>query len=171
VGMRRLMEAAAGGGAARTLVDRIVRRLAAGRGADDDVALVAVGRVGGAIARSFTAQPDAVAAARHAVTSFAAAHGVRDVVVRDVALAVSEACTNVVVHAYRDSEPGAMHVRARLDGDVLEVTVADEGGGVRPRGDSPGVGLGLQIITRTTSRFDVRDAPTGGAELVLRFAT
>jgi len=89
----------------------------------------------------------------------------------DLSLAVSEACTNVVVHAYRDHEqPGPMHITARLDGDVLEVTVADEGGGVRPRGDSPGVGLGLQIMARTAESCEVRDAPGGGARLVLRFA-
>jgi anti-sigma regulatory factor (Ser/Thr protein kinase) len=50
------------------------------------------------------------------------------------------------------------------------VTVEDEGCGVRPRGDSPGVGLGLQIIARTTSAFEVERSPSGGARLVLRFA-
>jgi serine/threonine-protein kinase RsbW len=63
-----------------------------------------------------------------------------------------------------------MHVAARMDGSALEVTVADEGGGVRPRGDSPGVGLGLQIMARTAESCEVRDAPGGGARLVLRFA-
>jgi anti-sigma regulatory factor (Ser/Thr protein kinase) len=63
-----------------------------------------------------------------------------------------------------------MHITATIDEDGLEVTVADEGGGVRPRGDSPGVGLGLQIIARTTSAFEVERSPSGGARLVLRFA-
>jgi PAS domain S-box-containing protein len=169
VGLRQLLGVAALGGSARVLVDRVVDRLTAERQADDDVAIVAVGRVGAGIAHSFPAEPAAVAAARHEITSFAAAHGVSETILRDVALAVSEACTNVVVHAYRDTDPGVMHISARRDDDGLEVSVVDEGGGVRPRADSPGVGLGLQIIARTTQRFDVRDAPGGGAELVLRF--
>src|SRR4029079_3898430 len=116
-------------------------------GTDDDVALVAIRRLGPALQRTFPAEPSAVAAARDEVTSCAHAHGFASDLLRDLALAVSEACTNVVVHAYRDHPaPGPVHVSVRLDGEALEVTVADEGGGVRPRGDSPGVGLGLQIM-------------------------
>ncbi|HEU4657079.1 MAG TPA: SpoIIE family protein phosphatase [Capillimicrobium sp.] len=167
-GMQRLLDAAAEGGGARELVDRVVERLVL-PGSNDDVAIVVVGRVRAGLARSFAAEPSSVATVRAEVAEFARAQGVPESVVRDVALAVSEACTNVVLHAYRDGEPGQMHVTARRDEDGLEVTVTDEGGGVRPRADSPGVGLGLQIIARTTDRFDVRDAPGGGAQLVLRF--
>ncbi len=63
-----------------------------------------------------------------------------------------------------------MHVTAAHCDNHIEVTIADEGVGVRPRGDSPGVGLGLQIIARTATAFDVSDLPGGGARLVLRFA-
>ncbi|MBX5443510.1 MAG: hypothetical protein IRZ32_18530 [Solirubrobacteraceae bacterium] len=62
-----------------------------------------------------------------------------------------------------------MEVRAWVVGDRLEVAIADEGCGVRPRGDSPGIGLGLGIIGRTTERFEVRDRPGGGGELRLCF--
>jgi anti-sigma regulatory factor (Ser/Thr protein kinase) len=173
VGLERLCEvaaaAAATGVAARDLVDHIVERLAGVGSAHDDIALVAVRRLGRSVTRTFPAEAPAVAAARHEVTSFAAAHGLDRALVADIALAVSEACTNVVVHAYRGTRPGPMHVAARVCEGGLEVRIADEGGGVRPRSDSPGVGLGLQIIAHTTDRFDVRDVPGGGAELVLRF--
>ena len=74
----------------------------------------------------------------------------------DIALAVSEALSNAVLHAYvgRDS-PGSMAVEARVDGDMLEVTVCDDGIGMRPRGDSPGLGLGLSLIVRVTDHVEV----------------
>lgn len=168
-GMRDLLDAAAPGGSARQLVDRVVERMVRGAGSDDDVALVAVGRVGAVLARSFPAEPAAVAVARTEVVDFARVQGLPEEVLNDVALAISEACTNVVLHAYEEGEIGAMHVTARKEPGGLEITVTDEGGGVRPRADSPGVGLGLQIIARTTEDFSVRDAPGGGAQLVLRF--
>ncbi len=168
-GLRHLLAAAQAGGAARDLVDRLVEALRAGE-RPDDVAVVVVRRLGPRLRRTYPAEPAAVAAARHEVTSFAAAHGAGEALLRDVALAVSEACTNVVMHAYRDRPPGAMHVGVSQVANGFEVRIADEGVGVRPRGDSPGVGLGLQIIARTTADFEIRDAPGGGAELVLRFA-
>lgn len=171
-GLRRLREVAVGRGSASDVVERVLLGMGALGGGADDVALVAVRRLGTRMARTFAAEPGAVAAARRELASFAAAHGAGPAVLRDLALAVSEACTNVVVHAYRDGtvqDPRPMHVAASCADEVIEVRIADEGGGVRPRGDSPGVGLGLQIIARTTLGFEVRDVPGGGAELVLRF--
>ncbi|MEZ5123982.1 MAG: SpoIIE family protein phosphatase [Solirubrobacterales bacterium] len=172
-GIERVRAAAATGPpeeSAEQVVERIVATVIGSSATDDDIALVAVRRLGRGLQRTFPAEPPAVAAARHELTSFAHAHGFAEELVGDLALAVSEACTNVVVHAYRDHPgPGPMHISARLDGGTIEVTVADEGGGVRPRGDSPGVGLGLQIMSRTAESCEVRDAPGGGARLVLRF--
>jgi serine phosphatase RsbU (regulator of sigma subunit)/anti-sigma regulatory factor (Ser/Thr protein kinase) len=173
-GLRRLREVAVGSGSSADLVERVLAGMGARGGGSDDVAIVAVRRLGPRIAHTFAAEPGAVAAARREVTSFAAAYGAGAAMLRDLALAVSEACTNVVVHAYRHRDtatqsPGPMHVAAAHLEDHIEVTIADEGRGVRPRGDSPGVGLGLQIIARTAATFDVHDLPGGGAQLVLRF--
>ena len=170
-GMRRLCELPRPGDAARVVVDRLVDELATPDGGDD-IAILAARRVGARLERTFDSEVSAVAVARHEVVAFASARGAPESVLRDLALAVSEACTNVVVHAYRDrpaDAAGPMHVRAWVDGDALEVSIADEGCGVRPRRDSPGVGLGLGIIARTTDEFEVRDAPEGGGELRLRF--
>jgi serine phosphatase RsbU (regulator of sigma subunit)/anti-sigma regulatory factor (Ser/Thr protein kinase) len=174
-GLRRLREVAVGRGSASDLVERVLAGMGARGGGSDDVAIVAVRRLGARMCHTFAAEPGAVAAARREVASFAAAHGAGPGLLRDLALAVSEACTNVVVHAYRDRAgttltPGPMHVAAEHRDALIEVTIADEGGGVRPREDSPGVGLGLQLIARTTADFEVRDVPGGGAQLVLRFA-
>ena len=51
--------------------------------------------------------------------------------VADLKTVVTEACMNVVVHAYED-EPGPLEVSAYRDGDALVVTVRDRGAGIRP---------------------------------------
>ena len=66
-----------------------------------------------------------------------------------IALAVSEACTNVVMHAYVSAAaPGSLTVEASQRNGELVVAVRDEGQGMLPRPDSPGLGLGLSIIGR-----------------------
>jgi anti-sigma regulatory factor (Ser/Thr protein kinase) len=90
------------------------------------------------------AEPRSVARARRAVLD--ALKGIA--VDRDaIGVVVSEAVTNAVLHAYRDQErPGQVHVSADLHEEGVEVTVADDGLGIRPRADSPGVGLGMPLI-------------------------
>src|SRR4051795_7187618 len=91
------------------------------------------------------ARPENVAVARHAIGGFADVLEVPDQTLADVKLAVTEAGPNVVVHAYRNGE-GPMALRATVDDDILRVVVADEGRGILPRADSPGLGLGLPPI-------------------------
>lgn len=64
----------------------------------------------------------------------------------DIALAVSEALTNVVMHAYTGRPSGPMRIRAEREQDRLVIEVEDHGIGLRPRLDSPGAGLGLALI-------------------------
>src|SRR3954451_18665340 len=64
-----------------------------------------------------------------------------------IGVVVTEAVTNAVVHAYRDrAQPGRVHVSASLDDEGVELAVDDDGLGMRPRVDSPGVGLGLPLM-------------------------
>jgi serine/threonine-protein kinase RsbW len=100
-------------------------------------------------------EPSSVVRARHAVEAFAAGHGICDGSLQALKLAVSEACTNVVQHAYRDREPGPLRLRAEIEGRELRVTVCDEGCGMRPRVNSPGLGLGLPLIASVTEDLQV----------------
>lgn len=119
---------------------------------------------------SFVAESASVPAARHAVTGFAREHGIPPRVLGAVALAVSEACTNVVLHAYRDAPaPGSFSIDLQLEAETLRINVRDDGLGMRPRHDSPGLGLGLPIIASTADGFAVEPCPTGGTELRMRF--
>jgi anti-sigma regulatory factor (Ser/Thr protein kinase) len=69
------------------------------------------------------------------VASFAETCGVTEPARTDVTLAVGEACTNAVMHAYVGAEaPGSLIVKAsHLDGELV-VAVRDEGWGMLPRG-------------------------------------
>ena len=85
-----------------------------------------------------------------------------------VGLATSEAVTNAVLHAYRDREPGEVRVRAKLEGSDLIVTVSDDGCGLRPDLDSPGLGMGIALIGTVTSGMNF-DSSGNGLDLSMRF--
>src|SRR5687767_7789922 len=120
--------------------------------------------------RDFPAEPAAVSHVRRAVTARAVELGATEELSRDVALAVSEAATNVVVHAFVDQTPGLLRVVVEpLDGR-LAISVVDNGSGLVPRSDSPGIGLGLPTIGQLTESFDIRDGPDGtGTEVRMVF--
>jgi serine/threonine-protein kinase RsbW len=106
------------------------------------------------------AEPSAVPSTRALLDSFAERHGASDAVGSAAALAVTEACANVVVHAYRDAAaPGLLEVRACVAGGVLFVEVADRGRGMLPRPDSPGLGMGLPLIAQMSDAFEILTHP------------
>jgi anti-sigma regulatory factor (Ser/Thr protein kinase) len=56
-----------------------------------------------------------------------------------------------------------------VDAEEIEIVVRDDGSGMAPRHDSPGLGLGLPLIRRVADGFDHRMPPDGGTELWMRF--
>jgi anti-sigma regulatory factor (Ser/Thr protein kinase) len=110
-------------------------------------------------------EPGSVKRARDAVATLAERVGVP---ANDVKLAVSEAVSNAVTHAFRDRDAGTIKVRARVERDRLIVVVADDGTGMRPNVDSPGLGFGLSLITQMAG--DVRfDSSTDGLTVSMSF--
>jgi anti-sigma regulatory factor (Ser/Thr protein kinase) len=108
------------------------------------------------------ARPQSIGQLRHAVVEFAGSSGASPRQCATIALAVSEALSNAVIHAYVDHDaPGLMGVDALLHERSLEVVVCDAGGGMRPRIDSPGSGLGLPLIASMTEQFEIRDTMPG----------
>ncbi len=91
------------------------------------------------------ARAENVAVVRHAIGGLADVLDVTDATLSDIKLAVTEACTNAVVHAYADRD-GPLEVLAYVRGSRLLLVVRDEGRGIMPRTDSPGLGLGLPLI-------------------------
>jgi anti-sigma regulatory factor (Ser/Thr protein kinase) len=117
---------------------------------------------------TFPSTPSGVGAMRREVAAFAHRAGMDEDGIGAVRLAVSEAATNAVVHAYRDSD-GQLEVRAHVDAGDLVVVVADNGSGLAPRPDSPGLGLGMPLMATVTSRFQVV-SKDGGTEVHMAFA-
>ncbi len=134
---------------------------------------MAVSEHDAALDASYPAQPSQVAAIRAAVADVARIFGAGEVALLQIKLAVSEAATNAVMHAYRDREPAqAGDVRVVVkpgDEGSLDVHLCDRGIGLSPRTDSPGMGLGLGLMAHEATCFQVRSAPDGGTEVVLRF--
>jgi anti-sigma regulatory factor (Ser/Thr protein kinase) len=121
--------------------------------------------------QTYPAVPESAVTARTAVGDFAMNAGTGPSTVADVRLAVSEAATNVVVHAYRDAgSPGLIRVEATVKAGELRVRVADEGSGFQPNQRSPGLGLGLGIIARLTDSLELLQREGGGIQVVMRFA-
>lgn len=115
----------------------------------------------------FPAVPLAVPAIRRSVAAVAEECGLSGVEVDNVRLAVSEAATNALLHGYR-GEDGVIRVTADVVDGLLHVVVADFGGGIAPRSDSEGLGLGLPIMS-SVSR-DVQVVSEGrGTEIRLVF--
>jgi anti-sigma regulatory factor (Ser/Thr protein kinase) len=117
-----------------------------------------------------SATAPSVGPVRRAVADFARRHGASPRALESVSLAVSEALTNVVLHAYRDAAaPGPLLVVVSVRARRLTVTVADEGCGMTPRSDSPGLGLGMGLMAQVTETFEVTPRPARPG-LVLRMA-
>jgi anti-sigma regulatory factor (Ser/Thr protein kinase) len=102
------------------------------------------------------AEPEAVSLARTVLMRFTERAGAPKTVRSALAVAVTEACANVVLHAYADRDtPGELEVRACVAGAVLVVEVADEGRGMVPHIESPGLGLGLPLIAEMSDVFEI----------------
>jgi anti-sigma regulatory factor (Ser/Thr protein kinase) len=119
---------------------------------------------------SYPAHPLQVATIRRAVSDIASGCGAAPATLIRLELAVSEAATNVVLHAYRTpGTDGAIHITARVDGRFLDVSVRDSGVGMSPRVDSPGLGLGLSLMVHESDRCEIRSGADGGTEVFMRF--
>jgi serine/threonine-protein kinase RsbW len=117
---------------------------------------------------SYPAVAESITAARGAIAEFAHAAGGREKRVQEIALAVSEALTNVVLHAY-PARPGRIHVTAELAGGELWVLIADSGCGLHAGRESDGLGLGLVLISEMSDGFTVVERSSGGTELRICF--
>ena len=114
------------------------------------------------------AEPASARTARHAVCELL--DGV-DADRGGVMLAVSEAVTNAILHAYGEQTAnGRIRVRAELlDHEALDVVVEDDGVGMRTRSDSPGIGLGLPTISAVADGLEIDVRASGGTAIRMRF--
>ena len=114
------------------------------------------------------AEPQSASQARRAVLNALKGMAVdRDA----IGVVVSEAVTNAVLHAYRDRErPGDVHVSARVERDAVAISVSDDGLGLRPRPDSPGVGLGIPLMADLADHVEITHPRGRGVRIAAHFA-
>jgi anti-sigma regulatory factor (Ser/Thr protein kinase) len=118
------------------------------------------------------ARAENVVVVRQEALDFMIGNGISEPRLTDIRLAISEAVTNAVVHAFRgQGEPGTVNVSVRIGAEErqLELVVRDNGSGMAPRDDSPGLGLGLPLIRHLADQFDHHEPAQGGTELWMCF--
>lgn len=107
---------------------------------------------------SAPALPDNVALMRQALVGLAGELGLDDARVADMKIALTEACANVVVHAY-DGEPGPLEVTMAVEHGRLVLGVRDRGGGMRPLPardeDGSPLGFGLALIASLADEIGI----------------
>ena len=104
------------------------------------------------------ARPEGVGVVRQALAGMADALDFEASVLADMKMAVTEACTNVVVHAY-DADTGMLEVEMRAADEGLTIVVRDHGSGIQPRparSEPPALGLGLPLIAALSDAFELR---------------
>ncbi|MGH2861238.1 MAG: ATP-binding protein [Solirubrobacteraceae bacterium] len=114
-------------------------------------------------------RPENVSVVRAALSGVAEASGFDEELATDVKTAVSEACNNVVIHAY-EGRVGPMRVLINNSGDRVDVVVRDNGTGIR-RLSSGGdhMGLGLALISALADQAEFSSPTDGGTEVRMRF--
>jgi serine/threonine-protein kinase RsbW len=118
------------------------------------------------------ARPEGVAVVRQALAGMADALDFDASVLADMKMAVSEACTNVVVHAY-DDDAGTLEVEMLADEVGLTIVVRDHGAGIQPRParvEPPALGLGLPLIAALSDAFELRGSAGSGTEVRMTFS-
>jgi serine/threonine-protein kinase RsbW len=125
-----------------------------------------------AVSLRLPARPENVAVVRQALTGLGDAYDLDPELLGDIKTAVTEACNNVVLHAYPDGE-GILEVEADSDGEHTDVLVRDFGAGIQPRAftEERTLGLGLPLIATLSSRFEIRGGgPDLGLEVDMSFS-
>jgi anti-sigma regulatory factor (Ser/Thr protein kinase) len=116
---------------------------------------------------SLPARAENVAVVRHALAGLADRIGMDEPGIADLKTVVTEACMNVVVHAYPADEPGLLEVEASQELDGLTVVVRDFGMGIRPRPDieRPSLRIGLTLIAALSKSFEIKGGVDRGTEI------
>jgi anti-sigma regulatory factor (Ser/Thr protein kinase) len=120
----------------------------------------------------YPATAESVVDARNLAAEFAAEAGAPSDTVESIRLAVSEAVTNVVLHAYAPdsgSEPKHVQITLAVTGNEMWILVADDGRGHQAAPISPGLGWGLALIADACDDFLITERSGGGTELQMRF--
>jgi len=116
------------------------------------------------------ARPEYITLCRLALTGLSRLRPLSDETLADLKLAITEACSNSVRHAYPD-EHGRVEITYKLTGEALEVEVCDEGDGFEPEASEQTAaelsegGLGISIIRSIADELEIGPREGGGSRL------
>jgi serine/threonine-protein kinase RsbW len=126
---------------------------------------------GRSVRLTIPARPEYITLGRLALTAIAGMRPLSDETLHDLKLALTEACTNSVKHAYQDGT-GSVDIVYELQGDRLAVEVGDAGSGFEARAEAADAandlaegGLGIAIIRALTDEVEIGNREGGGSRL------
>ena len=129
---------------------------------------------GHSVRLTIPAKPEYITLGRLTLTALAGVRRVSDETLQDLKLALTEACTNSVQHAYQDGRVGTVEILYELEPDRLAVEVADQGPGFEVAEDGDGgdghgepseSGLGIAIIRALADEVEIGRRDDGGSRL------
>ena len=148
--------------------DRLLNQLVGDEHPDDDVALLGLRFVGTGhrhLRMRRPARADELAPVRRVLAAWLETAGVDPEDIGSIVVAVSEAATNAIEHAYGPAE-GWFEVEADVEEGPLVTVVVRDAGRWRPKARGGG-GRGLTLIGRLVDDFELRRQP-GGTEIWMR---
>jgi serine/threonine-protein kinase RsbW len=121
------------------------------------------------------AKPEYITLCRLALTGLAQLRDIGEDTMADLKLALTEAVSNSVRHAYGDKGSGHVDITYELQPDRLRIQVVDDGDGFDPH-EAPSLvgeelsegGLGIAIIRTIADEFEIESKP-GARGSRLRF--
>ena len=126
---------------------------------------------GRSVRLTIPARPEYITLGRLALTAIAGVRPVSEEALHDLKLALTEACTNSVKHAYDDEGRGSVDIVYELEPDRLAVEVGDAGTCFDPEDTETGAGeleeggLGIAIIRAVTDEVEIAEREGGGSRL------
>src|ERR1044071_1591023 len=126
---------------------------------------------GRSVRLTIPAKPEYIPLGRLALTALAGVRPVSDETLYDLKLALTEACTNSVRHAYEHGRVGNVEIVYELRPDRLVIEVGDEGAGFVPlegnghEGELEEGGLGIEIIRALADEVEIGTREEGGSRL------
>jgi serine/threonine-protein kinase RsbW len=129
------------------------------------------GERGGIVALTVPARAEFIALGRLALTGLARTRVLSAEIVADLKLALTEACSNSVRHAYDEGREGLVEILYELSDDRIAIQVTDDGSGFDPQileraqEELDEGGLGIAIIRALTDELEIGARPEGGSRL------
>ena|SRR5690349_17130798 len=123
---------------------------------------------------SVQAEPRVLGTVRRELAILLTPLGLEPRTASDIQLAVVEACSNVIRHAYGE-DSGSLDVEAEAVGGSLVVRIRDTGMGITPNiappahWDGLGLGLGIPLIAALARKMEIETKPGQGTTLHLTF--